>query len=94
MIDEHCGLDIETFSECPLKSAGAYKYAEHESTEILCLFYAFVTPFDDDPPVHGWVPYDDIPEEVILGALARVDEDGNPVINGELHVGSQIPEDL
>ena len=90
---EHCAADIETFSECPLKKAGAYKYAEHESTEILCLFYSFVIN-GKKGPVHGWVPYDDIPEEVILGACARVDADGNPVITGELHVGSLIPGDI
>lgn len=40
-------IDIETFSECDLKKAGAYVYAEDESTEVLC--YAFA--FDEDPPL-------------------------------------------
>lgn len=94
MVEEHCAADIETYSEAPLRKCGAYKYAEHPSTEILCLMYGFVTPLENEPPVHAWIPYDDIPEEVIAGAIARVDEDGNPVINGEVHVGSEMPQDL
>ena len=42
-------LDIETFSECDLKSAGVYRYAEHPSTELLCLAYAF-----DEDEVKLW----------------------------------------
>lgn len=44
-------LDVETFSECDLKVAGAYRYAEHPSTELLCLVYRFG---DGDP--HLWAP--------------------------------------
>lgn len=44
-------IDIETFSEVDLKSAGAYRYAEHESTEVLCLGWAV-----DDGPVNLWIP--------------------------------------
>ena len=42
-------LDIETFSECDLKSSGVYRYAEHPSTELLCLAYAF-----DEDEVKLW----------------------------------------
>lgn len=33
-------LDFETFSECDLRAAGAYAYAMHPSTDILCAAYA------------------------------------------------------
>ena len=36
-----CHLDIETFSEAPLKKCGHYRYAEHPSTEIMTTCYAF-----------------------------------------------------
>ena len=44
-------LDIETYSESNLKSAGLYRYAEDESTDLNCVCYAF-----DDGPVSAWVP--------------------------------------
>jgi len=46
-------LDYETRSRCPLKSKGAYNYAQDRSTEILCLSYAF-----DDEEVVTWIPAD------------------------------------
>lgn len=52
--------DIESYSEADLKSCGAYKYAEHESTELLCLGYAF-----NDGPVKQWIPYDNFPVGII-----------------------------
>ena len=39
-------VDSETFSECDLRTAGTHRYAEHESTEITVLQYAY----DDDEP--------------------------------------------
>jgi len=42
-------LDLETYSEISLKDVGPYKYAEHESTEILLFAYAI-----DDGPVRVW----------------------------------------
>lgn len=45
-------IDIETFSEEDLSSAGVYRYAEHPSTEVMCVGYAI-----DDGPVHLWIPY-------------------------------------
>jgi DNA polymerase bacteriophage-type len=44
-------IDIETFSEENLKSAGLYRYAEHPSTDLLCVCWAF-----DDGPVSAWIP--------------------------------------
>lgn len=32
-------IDLETFSECDLREAGAWRYAEDPSTEILCFAY-------------------------------------------------------
>jgi len=42
-------LDLETRSQCDLKSSGAYQYARHPSTEVICMSYAF-----DDGPVTTW----------------------------------------
>jgi DNA polymerase len=44
-------LDYETFSECDLKAAGAYKYAQHPSTDILACSYSI-----DGGPVQRWTP--------------------------------------
>lgn len=44
-------LDFETASDCDLKKAGAWVYAEHMSTEILCLAY---TVEGEEPRV--WTP--------------------------------------
>ena len=62
-----CHIDIETFSECDLKSAGVYRYAEHPSTELTVLGYAF-----DDGPVKQWKPGDDYPEDL----YARIEAGG------------------
>lgn len=71
-------LDIESFSKEDLKKAGTYRYAEHSSTEILCLFYCF-----DDGPVNGWVPYGSIPKEAY--------PDRNV---GRFYVQPDMPDDL
>lgn len=55
-------LDIETFSRVDLKKVGLYRYAEDESTDLLCVCYAF-----GDGPVHAWVPTADwlfVPENI------------------------------
>jgi DNA polymerase bacteriophage-type len=44
-------LDIETFSRVNLKTAGLYRYAEDEFTDLLCVCWAI-----DDGPVHAWIP--------------------------------------
>lgn len=44
-------LDYETFSACNLRAAGAWSYAMHPSTELLCFAYAF----DDETPL-TWAP--------------------------------------
>ena len=44
-------LDFETYSECDIRSSGAFAYADHPSTEVLCLAWAV----DDKPPTL-WTP--------------------------------------
>lgn len=51
--------DFETRSHCDLKARGVYNYAQHPTTEVLCLSYAF-----DDEPVETWTPERILPPEV------------------------------
>lgn len=53
-------LDVETFSECDLGAAGAYKYAEDPSTELLCMGFAF-----DDGDVRQWKPGEPLPGDLL-----------------------------
>ena len=80
-----CHLDIETFSEAPLKKCGHYRYAEHPSTEIMTTCYAF-----GGGPVHCWIPHDkkDVPRKVIREVSQKMDE------GAVLHFGRTCPEDL
>ena len=52
-------VDFETRSACDLKVAGVYNYAQHASTEVLCMSYAF-----DDEDVQTWLPEQPFPQEV------------------------------
>jgi DNA polymerase len=52
-------VDFETRSACDLKVAGVYNYAQHGSTEVLCMSYAF-----DDEDVQTWLPEQPFPQEV------------------------------
>lgn len=61
-------LDIESYSEEDLKSSGLYRYAEHESTELLCAAFAL-----DDGPVHLWVPTDALPELIVNTIRTKMD---------------------
>ena len=45
-------VDFETRSACDLKVAGVYNYAQHGSTEVLCMSYAF-----NDDDVKTWLPF-------------------------------------
>lgn len=49
-------LDFETYSECNLREVGAWVYANHPSTEVLCAAYAL----NDEAP-ELWTPSDPIP---------------------------------
>lgn len=63
-------LDYETASELNIKKCGAYKYAEHPSTRILMLGWAF-----DDEPVALWQPHKEpIPARLLEGLK-------NPFVN-------------
>lgn len=44
-------LDFETRSHCDLPNHGVYNYAQHPTTEVLCISYAF-----DDELVQTWTP--------------------------------------
>jgi DNA polymerase len=61
-------LDTETFSRCNLKTSGLYRYAEDDSTDLLCVCWAF-----DEGPVSAWIPSagDDFNPEEIDGAIYR-----------------------
>jgi len=52
-------VDFETRSACDLKIAGVYNYAQHGSTEVLCMSYAF-----DDEDVQTWTPGQPFPQQV------------------------------
>jgi DNA polymerase len=81
-MSEVCHIDIESYSEAPLKKCGLYRYAEHPSTEVLIVCYAF-----GDGPVHSWIPYD-IPRKIVR-ALEKKQEDG-----AELYINTGCPTDL
>lgn len=77
-----CHLDIETFSACNLTTAGVYRYAEHESTELLCATYAF----DGEKPVL-WVPYEKFNGEVWSPLF-------DTIRNAHGIFSAEVPEDL
>ena len=52
-------VDFETRSHCDLPSRGVYNYAQHPSTEVICMSYAF-----DDGEVQTWRPIHPFPERV------------------------------
>jgi DNA polymerase len=52
-------LDFETRSRCDLLAKGAYNYARHPSTTVLCMSYAF-----DDEDVQTWDGDDKFPARV------------------------------
>jgi DNA polymerase len=55
-------LDFETYSECDIRAAGAWAYADHPSTEVLCMAWAV----NDEPP-ELWTP--DMPAPIELFRL-------------------------
>lgn len=59
-----CVPDFETRSMCDLKAAGAYRYAEDPTTEVLVLKYCF-----GDDPIRFWHPGEPPPQD-ILDAIA------------------------
>jgi DNA polymerase len=66
-------LDFETFSECDLKTSGAWKYSEHESTEILLASYCV---HSDPDKIYTWrYDYNNIQEMSVLFDIILSDED-------------------
>lgn len=59
MTDETLHIDFETRSACPIKSAGAEKYAMHDSSSVLCMGYAF-----GNEPAEIWLPTEPFPQRV------------------------------
>lgn len=53
-------IDFETQSACDIKKAGAEKYAEHETTSVLCLGYKF-----PGQPSQLWKPGEGLPAALI-----------------------------
>lgn len=51
-------FDFETYSEADIKH-GAWVYSEHQTTEVLCMAYAY-----DNGPVMLWLPGDTLPDFV------------------------------
>lgn len=78
-----CHIDIESYSEAPLKKCGLYTYARHPSTEVLVLCYAF-----GDGPVNVWVPLDELPRSMIRNLKRGMDE------GAELYIQRTCPWDL
>ena len=58
-----CVLDFETASTCDLKAAGAWRYAEDPTTEILCLVYQV-----DDGEPQLWLPRDGVVPRFLAAA--------------------------
>lgn len=58
-------IDFETRSKCPLRTAGAWRYAADPTTEVLCLGYQICRslPLETKPEV--WVPGDDTPDDLL-----------------------------
>lgn len=79
-------IDIETFSEEDLNSAGVYRYAEHPSTSVNALGYRI-----DDGPVNLWIPFDDVPATVLGPLEERLRASG---VRYYVTTGKQIPADL
>lgn len=64
-------IDFETRSEADIKECGAWAYAEHPSTDVLCMAWAI-----DNQPVQLWLPHQEWSESeklsdfwIILGFL-------------------------
>jgi DNA polymerase len=79
-----CHIDIESFSKVNLKQTGVYRYAEDDSTEILCIAFAF----GDEPP-NFWIPDPLIPRELQREIALYVHNAG-----GLIHIGFRRPQRL
>ncbi len=55
-----CSIDYETKSLLDLCSVGLYVYAQHHSTDVLCMAYSF-----DGAPAKLWTPAEPFPQEML-----------------------------
>lgn len=74
-------LDIETRSREDLKTRGLYRYAEHDSTELMCAQFAF-----NEDAVELWVPIDEFELPTALFVHFRVRRPHTVV-----HFGRKVP---
>ena len=81
-MSKDCHVDVETFSKVLLKTAGTYRYAQHKSTDIMCLVFAFG---DEDPNL--WIPRK-IPKDLLL-QIRRWMGENHP--RGQVHIGRTCP---
>lgn len=89
MKDNTVHLDYETFSELNLKQVGAYVYSEHESTEVICLAFAFN---DEDPIL--WLPGDKPPKQLFKRLLSGKWKFAAHNANFELLIWKNVCEEL
>lgn len=54
------GVDFETTSACDLKSAGAWNYAQDDSTRILCAVFGLQAHRDGPIRIQRWTPDQDL----------------------------------
>ncbi|QDP52911.1 MAG: putative DNA polymerase [Prokaryotic dsDNA virus sp.] len=57
---KNISIDFETYSECDIRKSGAYAYADHPTTEVLCLAWKV----DDEQP-NLWTPEKPIPQRLL-----------------------------
>ncbi|MCE5292931.1 MAG: hypothetical protein LLG14_27360 [Nocardiaceae bacterium] len=84
-------IDIETFNELDLKRCGMYKYAEHESSEVLCMAYRF----GRHGPLTLWVPRESLPQEIV-DKFYELCNDGTEgrIAGGRLLVQPHLPHEV
>ena len=68
-------LDFETRSAINIKACGAYVYAAHPSTDVLCL----AVKVDEDPAML-WLPKDVLQQMYFAGGMQGVYETGLPIM--------------
>lgn len=61
-------MDFETYSKADIKKVGNWKYSEHPSTIVLCLYWSV-----DHNPTEHWIEGDPVPQ-ALFDAMQEVDE--------------------
>ena len=74
--------DFETASALDIKKVGAFRYAEHCTTEVLCFCFAF------DGIIYDWSPYyfPDRGNEYVEWQLYRLAEDNTVTFLSLIHI--------